>query len=315
MIPILLVGYKRVTELTQLLRNSLEFGATRVYIAIDAIDSENDFPITAKFESNIAAIAKDYPDREIKVWIRSRNLGSSLSVISAIEWAFQFEETLAILEDDLEISEELLAFFSTQIQLLELDQKMLMISGSNPFRGKSKREPSGYSHYPVVWGWATTRGKWTVIRDGIFDSDCNFEEPIKVRVKNFLEAGRTRALSRLIDAWDVPLATFMRAKGYKCLIPNANLVSNIGYDGNATHTNAKKWPLGVEIEDLGTLEMSYAQNYDAQMESLILGVKRRHILSKIKLKVFAIAKNVKVQETLLFEDFSKIAIPGYGANK
>lgn len=316
MIPVLLVGYKRVDQLTGLLRKSIECGATRIYIAIDAVDSENGISIANEFESRIAEIILDFPESEINVWLRKENLGSSLSVITAIEWAFQFEETVAVLEDDLDISIKLLDFFSTQVKMLVVDSKILMLSGSNPFRGLSKTECSGYSHYPVVWGWATTRSKWNVIREGILNANYPFEDPtIQIRVRNFLEAGRNRAQSRLIDAWDVPLAAFMRARGYKCLIPSANLVSNTGYDQNATHTTKKKWPLGVAIEEGGNFDEEYSQNYDPQMESLILGIKRRHIFSKLKLKISTLLRRKKIPNFLLAQEFSAIVIPGRGITK
>jgi hypothetical protein len=199
---------------------------------------------------------------------------------------------------------------------LELDSKNLMLSGSNPFRGLSEAARSGYSHYPVVWGWATTRSKWVVIREGILSSDNIFvESAIQMKIKNFLEVGRLRALSRVIDAWDVPLAAFMRAQGYKCLIPNANLVSNTGYDQNATHTTRQKWPLGVAIEEIENFEANYSQNYDLQMESLILCIKQRHFFSKLKLKLFILLKKEKSQNLRLMQDFSSIVIPSRGITK
>ncbi len=316
MIPVLLVGYKRVDGLTSLLRKTLECGATRVYIAIDAVDSANGVSIANEFKFKIAEIKASFPGSEVNVWVRSKNLGSSLSVISGIEWAFQFEETLAIIEDDLEISTDLLDFFTSQVKLLDSDSKIVMLSGSNPFRAISRNEGSGYSHYPVVWGWATTRNKWEVMREGILSKEIVFVAPvIQKRVKNFLEAGRMRALSRLIDAWDVPLAAFMRAQGYKCLIPSINLVSNTGYDQNATHTTVHKWPLGVAIEEFENFDTNYSQNYDPQMESLILRIKHRHVLSKLKLKISSSLKSEKPENSLLIKDFSRITIPNRGISK
>jgi len=309
LIPVLLVGYKRVVELSELLRKTLESGALRVYIAIDAAKSDEVNSTNLEFESTIAKIANDFPTRKIEVWIRDSNLGSSLSVLTGIEWAFQFEDSLAILEDDLQISEQLLSYFSSQTKLFEIDKKILMVSGSNPFRGITKGALAGYSHYPVVWGWATTRKNWEIMRQGIFDTEISFEKSTKLRVKNFLITGKKRAQSQLIDAWDVPLAAFMRAQEYKCLIPNINLVSNIGFDVFATHTTSRRWPLGVEIEEIDSFEMNYSQNYDIQMESLVLGVKNRHMFSILKLKLTSLVKRKKVQSSQLSLEFSRIRIP------
>lgn len=315
MIPVLIIGYKRVKEFSQLLQKCLESGAKEIYVAIDAEDSENNTSKNLQFEQIIADISREFPESKVNSWYRKMNLGSSLSVISAIEWAFQYEESLAILEDDLEISEHLLDFFTDQVEVLELSEKDLMVTGSNTFRGRSGKELSGYSHYPVVWGWATTRKKWVTMKEGMLSSNYRFEPSTKRMIRNFLEAGRTRALSRLIDAWDVPLAAFMKAHGFRCLIPSVNLVSNIGFDENATHTKSKKWPLGVDIEIINGFETSYSQNYDAQMESLILGIKRRHVFSRVKLKISTRMKKEEIQNYLLQQDLLRIEIPVSGIDK
>ena len=309
MIPVLLIGYKREVELGELLRKTLESGALRVYIAIDAVKSHEENSTNLEFESTIAKVANDFPKQQVKIWIRDKNLGSSLSVLSGIEWAFQFEDLLAILEDDLQISEQLLSYFSSQMKLFEIDKKILMLSGSNPFRGISKGAPAGYSHYPVVWGWATTRKNWEIMRYGILNTENSFEVSTKLSVKNFLLTGKKRAQSQLIDAWDVPLAAFMRAQGYKCLIPNVNLVSNNGFDDFATHTTSQRWPLGVEIEEIKSFETNYSYNYDLQMESLVLGIKYRHMFSILKLNLTLLVKRKRIQYSQLSQEFSRIRIP------
>lgn len=309
MIPVLIIGYKRVEELSTLLRKTLESGVTRIYIAVDAIDSDMGSEVTRKIESQILQISSEFHKSQLKIWIRDNNLGSALSVLSAIEWAFQFEESLAILEDDLEISQELFDYFANQLQYLKMDPKVLMSSGSNVFRGKSKETSSGYAHYPVAWGWITTKEKWEVIRGGIFIEELIFEKPLRLNVRFFLETGRIRALSGLIDAWDVPLAAFMKAKGFKCLIPGTNLVSNIGFDRNATHTTSNVWPLGVELEKYDSSLSDYSYCFDEEMESLVLAIKWRHLFSKLKLRLLTNSKSAHLQTSQMYNKFSRIPIP------
>jgi hypothetical protein len=107
----------------------------------------------------------------------------------------------------------------------------------------------------------------------------------------------------------VPLAAFMRARGYKCLIPNVNLVSNTGFDDFATHTISQRWPLGVTIEEIKLFESNYSHNYDLQMESLVLGIKYRHMFSILKLNITSLVKRRKNQQSQLSQEFSRIRIP------
>ena len=309
MIPVLIVGYKRVEEISKLFRKTLESGATRIYIALDAIDSDRGSEVTQQIKSQILLISSEFGRSHPKIWIRDRNLGSALSVLSAIEWAFQFEESLAILEDDLEISSELFIHFANQLQYIKEDPKVLMSSGSNVFRGKLKETPSGYSHYPIVWGWITTKEKWQLIREGIFKKELIFQKSLPLYVRFFLETGRIRALSGLIDAWDVPLAAFMKAYGYKCLIPSTNLVSNIGFDKNATHTTSNVWPLGVGLEKYNSDLSDYSYCYDVEMESFILAIKWRHFFSKIKLRVLAATNRGPIQTSQMNDNFFRVSLP------
>jgi hypothetical protein len=309
MIPVLIVGYKRVEELSTLFRKTLESGVKKVYVALDGIDSEIGSQVTREIESEINKIASNFCDLELKVWVREKNLGSALSVMTAIEWAFQFEEALVILEDDLEISSELFVYFANQLQNISNDSKVLMSSGSNVFRGESKDVLSGHSNYPIVWGWLTTKNKWQVIRNGIFIQELNFEKPLPRTVKIFLETGRIRALSGLIDAWDVPLAAFMKAKGYKSLIPSRNLVSNIGFDRNATHTTSNVWPLGVGLEKLDSDESDYSYCFDKEMEVLVFDIKWWHFFSKLKLRMFAFSKTGDIQKSRMHDRFLTVPIP------
>jgi len=315
MIPVLIVGYKRIDEISTLLRKTLESGVTKIYIAVDAIDSDLGSEVTREIESRILQISSEFRQSQLKVWIRENNLGSALSVISAIEWAFQFEESLAIIEDDLEISSDLFDYFSQQLQFINEDPKVLMSSGSNAFRGKSKKVSSGYSHYPIVWGWTTTKEKWQVIRSGIFAEELIFQNPLALNVRKFLETGHSRALSGLIDAWDVPLAAFMKAGGYKCLIPSTNLVSNQGFDTNATHTTSNVWPLGVAIEKYDSDVSDYSYCFDEEMESLVLLIKWWHSFSKGKLRLISTLKRENIQTSQMYDSFLRIPIPRTDSDK
>ena len=313
MIPVLIVGYKRVDEIDVLIRKSIEFGAVRLYVAIDLVSGQSEIMDSVKERVN--KIKQEFPVKEITTWYRDSNLGSALSVISAIDWVFQFEESLAVIEDDLEISESLLQFLDSRVAILRSDPRILMVSGCNPFREIFKEKTAGYSHYPVVWGWATTRDKWLLIKTGILSSDFSYGRGLDLRVKNFLETGRLRAQSRLIDAWDVPLSGFMRGLGYKCLIPGANLVSNLGFDKHATHTTTKVWPLGSPLEKMSGIPEDYTEDYDKLMESLIFKIKWYHTFSKLRIKLLSVLNLEKLDTKLLRQALLEIPIPQSGVKE
>lgn len=283
MIPVLIVGYKRVEEIKKLVLSCIDSGANQVYIAIDGAKSGEN-KLASQYVQIFDSLRVDFPSIKFLFWMREENLGSATSVITAIDWAFQSETELAVLEDDLVISPNLLKYFTKNIN--QLSTKKLMITGSNVFTDFFHESRVGSTHFPVVWGWATTKDNWKLMRNGIFSRQLVYPHSTKLRVKNFLETGRVRALSAEIDAWDIPLSAWMYATQSECLVPSINLVSNRGFGAEATHTTDDVWPLNARIsnesiQDENWKDVNTLRNLDNAMINKAMRIKYRHIFSRL----------------------------------
>jgi hypothetical protein len=310
-IPVLIVGYRRVEELKLLALECLKQDCSHLYIAIDGA-KEGQRSLRADFEEVYRNLMLLYPEKEISIWMRDHNLGSAASVITAIDWAFQNEEYLAIIEDDLVISPHLINYWSTNIG--KVSGNRLMITGTNAFSQFSVSKSTAITHFPVVWGWATTREQWRLMREGIFSKKLEFPRELNLSLRGFLITGRKRALRGLIDAWDVPLSAWMFAGKYECLMPSVNLVSNIGFGEEATHTVSDSWPLNLEIEALSSLEESWdeskqCRNFDHEMMEMVLGIKPKHAFSKIVDGISTRLKSTNNGLVSLEEKVDSLAIP------
>ena len=282
MIPVLIVGYKRVIELQNLAESCISQGAEKIYIAIDG-NRQGEPSVIKKFKQLLIELKKNAPKVEIYTWIRHENLGSAASVITAIDWALKYENEIAILEDDLIISDQLLEYLTVNMKSLTVEK--LMITGTNVFENQSLIKRTGKTHFPVVWGWATSNQNWQRMRQGIFSPELSYQKSTKRRVRSFLETGRIRAQKRQIDAWDVPLAAWMYANSYLCLVPSTNLVSNRGFGESATHTAFDKWPLNLSINSIIQIEESWNDdsqvcNFDDDMIKNVLKIRIKHAVSK-----------------------------------
>jgi hypothetical protein len=281
MLPVLIIAYKRISEFEEVLDTLIKQDVTHLYIAIDGA-KESELDLSNKFSLIIEEFRKQHPQVTIYTWIRSRNLGSAVSVITAVDWAFQNCKELAIIEDDLVLSEELLKYFSIHMQLI--GEHRLMISGTNIFQNNHTTLGLSVSHFPVVWGWATNYDAWLKMRNGILEQNIHYPKEIPTKVKSYLETGRKRAQSGEIDAWDVPLAAWMYANKFECLVPERNLVSNRGYGINATHTSEKSWPLGIPISTLGeksneTVLIETKNDFDNLMVMKLYKISVKHIVT------------------------------------
>jgi hypothetical protein len=281
MLPVLIIAYKRLVEFEEVLNNLISQKATQIYIAIDGT-KDLDPDLSDKFVLIINKFEKKYPHVTVEKWMRTRNLGSAVSVVTAIDWAFQNSTELAIIEDDLVLSGELLEYFAAHMK--QINKSRLMISGTNIFQTDDHESGLRVSHFPVVWGWATNRDSWLTLRKGILEQNIQYPKGTPSKVRSYLETGRRRAQSGVIDAWDVPLAAFMYAHRYECLVPGTNLISNRGFGTNATHTSERCWPLDVPIYSLGEKRQEQVSivtedEFDNLMMKKLYRISIRHILT------------------------------------
>lgn len=182
-------------------------------------------------------------DCEVSKNFSEENLGCGRRVASGLDWAFSIVEEAIILEDDCLPDPTFFPFCEELLEEYRHNQRIMMISGNNFLNGTEYIKYSYYfSRYNHIWGWATWRRAWHFfdanmtlwkeIRDDrwideIYETDAETD----FRRKHF-EGAYTGA----IDTWDY-------AWSFSCLIqngltinPSVNLVSNIGFGPEATHT-------------------------------------------------------------------------------
>ena len=189
-------------------------------------------------------------DCEVKTLFREENLGCRKSVSEAISWFFENVEEGIILEDDC-LSD--ISFFSYCQNLLGYyrdNDQIMMISGDNFQNGKKRGSASYYfSRNTHVWGWATWRSAWNkyetnldgldrFIRSSIFAQTTNSNTEKKYWTNIF-----TKVRDNKINSWAYVWRYSIWKNNGITIIPNVNLVSNIGFGNDATHTKTSESPL------------------------------------------------------------------------
>lgn len=172
------------------------------------------------------------------------NLGCMRRIVTGLSEVFSLEEKAIILEDDCLPSIAFFKFMEWGLNSFENDIDVGMISGSNLICHKYNIDfNNGFSNYINIWGWATWRRVWLShnpylsakevrlnLKKYTSHLSLNRWEFIywKELLKYTLYAGST---------WDFQLQyTFFRLK-LKSVYPNKNLIFNIGFSGNGSHTN------------------------------------------------------------------------------
>lgn len=171
------------------------------------------------------------------------NLGCKSRVSSGIDWVFEQVEEAIILEDDCLPDPTFFRFCQEMLERYRHDKRVGMISGDNFQFGEYLNNDSYYfSRYMHIWGWATWRRAWA-------NYDANIRGWPAVKELNFLRTRFTtntelRYWTRLfqltyenkIDTWDYQWFFCLITQSQLSILPRCNLISNIGFGVDATHT-------------------------------------------------------------------------------
>ena len=172
------------------------------------------------------------------------NLGCKRRVSSGIDWVFEQVEEAIILEDDCLPDPTFFRFCQELLEHYRYDQRVGIISGDNFQFGNRRNDDSYYfSKYVHIWGWATWRDrwqstydvelkKWPIIRNGGWLEDIVGNKKEAANWKNIFE----RTYKGEIDTWDYQWVFANFLGGRINVMPNVNLISNIGFGVDATHT-------------------------------------------------------------------------------
>ena len=180
---------------------------------------------------------------EVKLLYRNDNLGCGRAVSSAITWFFENEEQGIILEDDCLPNEYFYNYCKNLLAYYKNDNRIMHIGGTNFQKGKTYGSASYYfSAIPHVWGWATWGRAWKHYDFNL--SDLNFFLNRNV-IKKYVGSGKTHDFwfeifckmnQKKIDTWDYQWQYAIWNYNGLAIIPQVNLVQNIGFGIDATHT-------------------------------------------------------------------------------
>jgi hypothetical protein len=212
-------------------------------------------------------------DCEVQKNFSETNLGCRLRVSSGITWAFEQVDRAIILEDDCVPSASFFPYCAELLDRYESDERIMMISGDNHLFGRGATAESYYfSRYAHVWGWATWRRAWAQydlnmthwpdIRDRrLFDQYLP-----KLSERYHWESAFQSVYDGNIDTWDYQWVYSIWANAGLSVAPARNLVRNIGFHAEATHTTGDtvysslgadelEWPLTHPATALASSDM------------------------------------------------------------
>lgn len=191
-----------------------------------------------------------------------RNLGCKQRVSSGLTWLFEQCEAAIILEDDCLPHPSFFPYCAELLERYRDDERVMMISGDQ-FQPALVNPDYSYcfSQYSLIWGWATWRRAWR-----LYDVDMALFPVVRAlpgfrsriqppRARRFwLRVFENQYLQK-VDTWDYQWQFACWVQGGFTILPAVNLISNIGFRDDATHTKGTDPKTKNTMSALPTSEM------------------------------------------------------------
>ena len=248
--PVLYLVFNRLDTVKKTFLEIQKAKPKQVFIAADG-------PRTKEERKKTDAVRKYILDNinwkcKVEILFRNKNLGCKYAVAGAIDWFFENVEQGIILEDDCLPDQSFFRFCQEMLERYRDDTRIMHISGTN-IQGRTKiSESYFFSETYNVWGWATWKRAWKYY-------DVEMKKWGKIDKKKFIRGLGYGFLNKIkserlykltwngkIDTWDYQWDFACHLDSGLCIVPKMNLITNIGFGGDGTHTtndNAKQMML------------------------------------------------------------------------
>lgn len=215
---------------------------SRLYLACDGprSDVDGEVALVERLRNKLLSMV-DW-DCIVETRFLDTNAGCGKAVSGAITWFFEHKTEGIILEDDCLPCSAFFRYCDTMLERYRDDWRVASISGSNVFES-DVMAPSGqdyyFSHYPLMWGWASWRRAWEHYEFDVHPLPLSFYREhqlggycFKSRFNDFLR----RIKSGKLNTWDFQWMVAVWKQSGLTVTPAVNLIQNIGFGEDATHT-------------------------------------------------------------------------------
>ncbi|MBN8560365.1 MAG: glycosyltransferase family 2 protein [Leptolyngbya sp. UWPOB_LEPTO1] len=182
-------------------------------------------------------------DCDVQINDAEMNLGCGKRISTGLDWVFEQVEEAIILEDDCIPDLSFFPFCQKLLARYREDTRIFSIAAQDFTRGRYADGTSYYfSRYAHSWGWATWRRAWQH-----YDYELELWKtlPQKQVLYNILQNARAVEfwhqafqfiLDGKLDTWDYQWLLCCWLNSGLSIHPRVNLVTNVGFTDDATHT-------------------------------------------------------------------------------
>lgn len=243
--PIIVFAFNRPESLKntiQCLSLNIESSASDLYVFVDGarIGKADELEKVCAVHKYVESISGF---RSLHYIFSDTNKGLGLSIIEGVSKIINAYGRVIVLEDDLEVSRNFLAFMNQGLDRYKHEQKIFSVCGyTNKVKALSDYKADAYfCTRSSSWGWATWRDRWESV-----DWDLKDWHKYDKLGKRFNQWGGSDCHKMLKDwkhgknqSWAIRFCFNQFLQDKLSLFPIISKVNNNGFDGNGT--NCKRY--------------------------------------------------------------------------
>jgi hypothetical protein len=179
------------------------------------------------------------------------NLGLRERILTGLDEVFNMVDSAIILEDDCLPTESFFSFCSSLLERYRNAPEVAIVSGFNFAPTKNDDTDYYFSKHTGIWGWATWGNIWKGFREDPqvetwSNEELNAVRPTFTDRARFSEFVRLAKKGKQLNTWDISFSMWVRQQNLLTVVPRTNLISNIGFGHEATHTKFEAFDLEAQ---------------------------------------------------------------------
>jgi hypothetical protein len=254
--PVCLFVYKRLETLKEtvasLMKNS-ESASTDVYIFSDAAADEESKKAVDEVRTFISEISGF---QSVTIMTNHKNKGLANNIIEGVNSIIQRHKKVIVVEDDLILASNFLAFMNSALSFFEKREEIFSISGYSGTVRHAESQDVYFTLRASSWGWGTWLNRWEKVDWNVsnfnsFDKNTGLQRSFNSMGSDLTKMLRKQAKGQ-IDSWAIRWVYHQFRMRLYSVFPTQSKVQNNGFGGEATHTKrVNRSRFATELDDSG----------------------------------------------------------------
>lgn len=251
--PVVLMFFRRPALTARVFEAIAHARPRRLFLVADGPRPDHSDDVAACQAARAVVERVDWPCEATRDYA-DHNLGLPLRFETALDAVFSEVDRAIILEDDCVPAASFFRFCAELLERYAAEPRVMVIGGSCFVSTKTDVSYT-FSRYPIIYGWATWRRAWRLYDKTMADwprlreTDWLFDILHNRRAAHYWRRKFDAVYTRQITSWAYRWTYSCWRHGGLTALPRVNLVQNIGFGPDSTHTSnpdsfAANRPLG-----------------------------------------------------------------------